>query len=294
MPTPRRTPPAPAPSRRGDPMWSPAGRPPDSFLANEPGRERCLLQFPPLAADTYIQVMMRLRKTLGAVLTAALLAAALLVLRSSERASADLDPTGTWHIDVAGDATASCSANFTLAGTAVSADWTCGTFGTGTLHGPLTKNADGTVFNIRGQIQQAAFVVYFYADGTVAPDGNSMSGTWYGEFDILTGSGTFSGQRQAAPTPDTPAPTDMPGGPTPTHTPSPAASPTPAGLPGDANCDHTVNSIDAAVTLQYTAALIHSLPCQGGADVNGDGMVNAIDVTLILQYVAGLLSHLPV
>jgi hypothetical protein len=235
--------------------------------------------------------MMKLRKALGAVLTAALLAATLLVLRSSDRASADLDPSGSWHIDLAGDVTASCSADFTLSGTTVSADWTCGTFGTGTLHGPLTKNADGTIFNIRGQIQQAAFVVYFYADGTVAPDGNSMSGTWYGEFDILTGYGTFSGERQAAPTP---TPTDTPGGPTPTHTPPPAASPTPAGLAGDANCDHMVNSIDAAVTLQYTAALIHSLPCQGNADVNGDGMVNALDVVLILQYIAGLLPHLPV
>jgi hypothetical protein len=252
--------------------------------------------------------MMKLRKSLGAVLTAALLAAALLVLSSSQRASADLDPTGTWHIDVAGDANASCSADFTLAGTAVSAVWTCGTFGTGTLHGPLTKDADGTVFNIRGEIQQAAFVVYFFADGTVAPDGNSMSGTWYGEFDILTGYGTFSGERQGPPPPAPTAtptitptytpvpPADTPGAPTntPPPTTAPTATPTPAGLPGDANCDHIVNSIDATLELQYTAALIHSLPCQGGADVNGDGMVNAIDVTLILQYVAGLLSHLPV
>lgn len=65
-------------------------------------------------------------------------------------------------------------------------------------------------------------------------------------------------------------------------------------LAGDANCDGSVNSIDAALVLQYGAGLLAELPCQDNADVNGDGVYNSIDAALILQYVAGLLPSLPV
>ena len=68
--------------------------------------------------------------------------------------------------------------------------------------------------------------------------------------------------------------------------------PLPAGLPGDANCDDTINSIDAALVLQLSAGLIDSPPCPGSADVNGDGSINAIDAALILQYGAGLIPGL--
>ncbi len=68
-------------------------------------------------------------------------------------------------------------------------------------------------------------------------------------------------------------------------------TPTPGGLIGDANKDGTVNSVDAALVLQYSAGLIGSINPR--ADANQDGTVNAIDATLILQYVAGLISHLP-
>jgi len=77
----------------------------------------------------------------------------------------------------------------------------------------------------------------------------------------------------------------------PTATPAPA--PTPAGLNGDANCDRTVNAIDAALDLQFSAGLATSLPCQQNADANHDGSVNAIDAALVLQYVAGLIHSLP-
>jgi hypothetical protein len=53
-----------------------------------------------------------------------------------------------------------------------------------------------------------------------------------------------------------------------------------------------VNSIDAALVLQYSAGLVVSLRCQDQADANGDRSVNAIDAALILQYVAGLISGL--
>ena len=79
----------------------------------------------------------------------------------------------------------------------------------------------------------------------------------------------------------------------PTPTPTVTATPTPQIETGDANCDGSVNSIDAAVVLQFVAALLGALPCPTGADANADGSTTAIDATLILQFVAGLLSELP-
>ena len=63
-------------------------------------------------------------------------------------------------------------------------------------------------------------------------------------------------------------------------------------LPGDVNCDVQANSIDAALILQFAAALVGELPCQDVADVSQDGSVNAVDATLILQFAAGLLDTL--
>jgi alpha-tubulin suppressor-like RCC1 family protein len=82
--------------------------------------------------------------------------------------------------------------------------------------------------------------------------------------------------------------------PTPTTTtaPPPRATPTPTVHAGDANCDGSVNSIDALLVLQYVAALLGALRCQGAADANHDGSVNSIDAALILQYVAGLIGSL--
>lgn len=53
-------------------------------------------------------------------------------------------------------------------------------------------------------------------------------------------------------------------------------------LLGDVNCDGRVNSIDAALVLQYTARLVTTLPCLSNGDMNGDGVVNSIDAFLIL------------
>ena len=61
---------------------------------------------------------------------------------------------------------------------------------------------------------------------------------------------------------------------------------------GDANCDGSINSIDANVVLQQSAALSNVL-CQQGGDANDDGEVQSIDATLILQYTAGLVGQLP-
>ena len=68
----------------------------------------------------------------------------------------------------------------------------------------------------------------------------------------------------------------------------------PAARPGDVSCDGRVNSIDAVLVLQRTAALLAALPCPGAADVNHDSRLDALDAALILQYDAGLLPGLPV
>ena len=61
-------------------------------------------------------------------------------------------------------------------------------------------------------------------------------------------------------------------------------------LRGDANCDGTVTSIDAALILQFTAGLLAGLSCN--ADANANGSVDAIDAALVLQFTAGLLQSL--
>ena len=62
--------------------------------------------------------------------------------------------------------------------------------------------------------------------------------------------------------------------------------------PGDVDCNEIVNSIDAALELQFIASLLDALPCDDAADVDGDGLITSIDVALILQYIAGLLDEL--
>ena len=61
---------------------------------------------------------------------------------------------------------------------------------------------------------------------------------------------------------------------------------------GDASCDGQVNSIDAAVVLQHTAALLTTLNCPANADANADGSTNSLDAALILQYGAAMIDTL--
>ena len=62
---------------------------------------------------------------------------------------------------------------------------------------------------------------------------------------------------------------------------------------GDADCDGTIDAVDATLVLQRTAALIPTLPCASLADADGNGAIDSRDAVLILQLVAGLLSTLP-
>jgi hypothetical protein len=98
--------------------------------------------------------------------------------------------------------------------------------------------------------------------------------------------------------------------PTPTRTsevlptvvgPSPTPDPCKGFAVGDVNGpkakafdERRVNSIDAAIVLQFHARLINRLNCPQNADVNEDGRIDARDASLILQFGARLIFHLPV
>lgn len=58
---------------------------------------------------------------------------------------------------------------------------------------------------------------------------------------------------------------------------------------GDANCDGTIDSLDALAVLQFNAGLLDTLKHLPGGDPNEDGEVNSTDALLILQFVAGFL-----
>ena len=62
---------------------------------------------------------------------------------------------------------------------------------------------------------------------------------------------------------------------------------------GDADCNASVDSIDAVLVLQFDAGLISSVPCPEDADVNRDGNVDSLDATLMLQFDASLITSLP-
>jgi hypothetical protein len=64
--------------------------------------------------------------------------------------------------------------------------------------------------------------------------------------------------------------------------------PGPAPETGDASCDGRVNSIDAALVLQFNARLIPLNDCLVEADINRDDRINSIDALIILQCSAGL------
>ncbi len=96
-----------------------------------------------------------------------------------------------------------------------------------------------------------------------------------------TPTATVTPSPQATSTPTPPTSTATP----PVATPAPLPGP----APGDANCNGSVNAIDAALILQLLARLVSALECQPEADVNADGAIDAVDAALILQHVAGLL-----
>ncbi len=82
---------------------------------------------------------------------------------------------------------------------------------------------------------------------------------------------------------------------TPTLFPPPPTpeTPAPVGRVGDANDNGAVDSIDAALILQFSAGLLDSLAGGESADADQNGSIDSIDAALVLQFVAGLLASLP-
>ena len=80
--------------------------------------------------------------------------------------------------------------------------------------------------------------------------------------------------------------------PTPTTTPTLTTTPTPTRekLLGDVNGNGSIDSIDAALVLQFVADFIDSV---SNADVNEDSEIDSIDAALILQFGAALITRLP-
>jgi hypothetical protein len=62
---------------------------------------------------------------------------------------------------------------------------------------------------------------------------------------------------------------------------------------GDDNCNRTVNTVDATLTLQLDAKLLGWLGCPQQSDVNLDSVTNAVDALLTKQYDAELVPFLP-
>ncbi|MCH8066061.1 MAG: hypothetical protein IIC90_09590 [Chloroflexi bacterium] len=58
-------------------------------------------------------------------------------------------------------------------------------------------------------------------------------------------------------------------------------------------CDARVTSVDALYILQREAALITAIPCGWDGDVDADGDIDSIDAALTLQFVAQLIAALP-
>lgn len=61
------------------------------------------------------------------------------------------------------------------------------------------------------------------------------------------------------------------------------------GFNGDANCDDSIDSLDALLVLQFEAGLVDRLIFPEGTDSNKDGKIDSRDALLILQFNAGLM-----
>ncbi|MCH8948879.1 MAG: hypothetical protein IIB87_00695 [Chloroflexi bacterium] len=139
---------------------------------------------------------------------------------------------------------------------------------------PDTTDAEG---RFGWDVIAGFYIVRAEAAGCVSPDNPAQS---FVETEVMT-----------IPPPVTDLDLRLDCGEEPAPTPTPVL---PTGLSGDVNCNGSVNSIDAALVLQFIAGLTPSLGCQADADVNENGDVNSIDAAIILQFVAGLIPGLPV
>ena len=140
----------------------------------------------------------------------ALLAALLLVpLSSAATASTTYDPLGEWQLS------GTCSCGFPVSGTAsiTQMDSASGSFsGTATIYsltGPLSGSITGNQETISATVFYQGATTYFNEVGTIAPDGNSMSGSWTTS-GAVSWTGTLTATRilppPSPPPPQTPPP----------------------------------------------------------------------------------------
>jgi parallel beta-helix repeat protein len=168
--------------------------------------------------------------------------------------------------------------------------------------GPLNRqHGEGTKFLVRGTADVAGNFSIILPCGEAAGDITATATDKSKNTSEFAANAPMLGTRSCATdTPtvtntNTPAPTATQGPPTATFTPvPPAATPTatePTKDCGDVNDDGNVNSIDAQLILQLTAALIDTLVNSASADVNASGEISSVDAALILQKEAGLIPQ---
>ena len=176
----------------------------------------------------------------------------------NDRSPDFIDLTGTWSLELdplepeTSESTFSdsCTATLQQRFGMLSAVTDCEILGAGTFSGSINPSS-GNFFITR--TPESAGGAYL---GTASPGGNFILGVWSDPTHDV--SGGFRALRTSGPF-------------------------------GDVNCNAAVNSIDAALVLQFDARLTGSLACPEFADMNQDGRIGSVDAALILQRVAGLI-----
>ena len=169
-----------------------------------------------------------------------------------------LDLTGTWSLELEpleneqNESAFSdrCTATFQQRLGILSTTINCQTLGMTTLSGQINPISGDFFITSTLESSDSGFV------GTASPGGGFILGVWADR--IRDVGGGFRALRTSGPV-------------------------------GDVNCDAAVNSIDAALVLQFDARITDSLACPEFADMNASQDITSIDAALILQRVAGLI-----
>ena len=205
--------------------------------------------------------------------TIALATALLVALALTSRAptSAQVDVTGFWHMTIVittFSTTTECDAAFDQTGADVNGYFGCDA-GSGTFTGVLANSTD--IDATLTLMLTGGTDIDAHAIGTIAADGESMSGTWHSDF-FLGVDGTFQGNRLHFPK-------------------------------GDLNCDNNVDGRDAIVAFSYLAGLTpqQSTGCPHlttgishlFGDMDCDTHIAALDGLALVRYIGALPPGLP-
>ncbi len=189
----------------------------------------------------------------------------------SRGASADVDLTGTWNIDI-GSGTSTCSgATFTQSSLTLTISGSCSLLGSVNLTGGI--NPVSGAFNLAGTSSSVCAGVSMI--GTSAPDGNSISGSancgGFGDFD-------FTGTRVPVVSPSpSPSPSPTPD-PTPCATALTSVTPTPAPtLPGGATVSPTATPANQTPAPGNPPQCLGPIKVPAQAVVGGTGTGTALN-----------------